>query len=550
MIDYSGSERYLCNENQLINLQNKIREQAKRLCSMQEYISLLEKKIKEFNPNVKFPLSKENLNSKNDTAISYQDLFQKYNNLQQKYNDLYETSKNNFPNQINSSNSNEIELTEENLNKLKNEKEEIMSQLKKEIINNDEQRNYIEILKQALETNISKHGLKNKIDYLKNKYYPNCEIDEYAPVILDLSQLKERNDALQKEKVKNLKNIENLQKNVEILENTVNSYNKLNSQHNDLIKDNNILKTEYDNLQNKLNEKEKNLIELKEKYLKTTEENNILNNENENLKFVKKDNETLAKSVSDLGLKLNQLSYDNNNLKDYQSRYEILLKENNEIKKINQCLSCDNNNFKQNLDKLNLHIQHLNEVNKCNMTLKNQLQNLSDNFTILNNEKNKNENLYMTQLRCLTNEKNELENIIAKQQKIKDEEALCEINSYKNDNKKLYDFNKKLTEENNRYILENKFYMELIFRMLKFHIPNLNVKNLICELVNLIEKRVKVTIEIQKMEKYYDKIIIKPNICVNDKKKIDNELYELKKQINDINIKIENLEDQLKNYEI
>ena len=52
------------------------------------------------------------------------------------------------------------------------------------------------------------------------------------------------------------------------------------------------------------------------------------------------------------------------------------------------------------------------------------------------------------------------------------------------------------------------------------------------------------------MEKYNDKIVIKPNISVNDKKKIDNELYELKKQLNDLSIKIDNLEGQLKNYEV
>ena len=50
---------------------------------------------------------------------------------------------------------------------MKKEKEEILTQVKQEIINNDEQRNYIEILKQALESNISKHGLKDKINFLK-----------------------------------------------------------------------------------------------------------------------------------------------------------------------------------------------------------------------------------------------------------------------------------------------------------------------------------------------------------------------------------------------
>ena len=85
--------------SQIINLQNKIRDQAKHISSMEEYISVLENKLK--------------INNKEENSPEY-------------------------------------------INKLKEEKEEILSQLKQEIIMNDEQRNYIEILKQALETNIAK----------------------------------------------------------------------------------------------------------------------------------------------------------------------------------------------------------------------------------------------------------------------------------------------------------------------------------------------------------------------------------------------------------
>ena len=148
--------------SQISSLQNKIKEQNKHITSMQEYINILENKLK------------------------------------------IKTENNNEPYQIE-------ENPEELINKLKQEKEEILSQLKQEIILNDEQRNYIEILKQALESNIAKHGLTEKINFLKKKYYSKKNIEgDIANVILDISKLKENNDILIKEKEKNKNKINEL----------------------------------------------------------------------------------------------------------------------------------------------------------------------------------------------------------------------------------------------------------------------------------------------------------------------------------------------------
>ena len=75
-------------EEKIFNLQGKIRDQAKRLNSMQEYINTLEKKLKKYNPNQIFPITTQN---SSNNEISYQQLVQKYTSLQQKYNELYET---------------------------------------------------------------------------------------------------------------------------------------------------------------------------------------------------------------------------------------------------------------------------------------------------------------------------------------------------------------------------------------------------------------------------------------------------------------------------
>ena len=534
-------------ETETYNLQNKIREQAKRLNSMQEYINLLEKKIKKYNPNQTFPVT--NLNGQ---EISYQQLYQRYSSLQKKYKDLFNNSnqKNFLQNNNFDSNDEQVEYNEEYLKKLKKEKEEILSQLKQEIINNDEQRNYIEILKQALESNISKHGLKDKINFLKNKYYQNSDKGDYASVILDLSKLKEKNDVLLKEKDKNYKIIEDLSLKSEKLENQLSTFNKLNNDYNTLIENNNNLQNEYMNLKNKLNDKEKDIIDLKEKYLNLTKQNEVLTNENINLKSLKKDNMDLVKSVSDMGVKLNQLSYDNNNLKDYQTRYEILLRENNEIKKINQSLSDENFSIQQKLQEIENYLRELEGIDKDNISLKKQLQNLNDNLLILNNEKTKNENYYLDQLKALTQEKNSLENMLSKQKEFNDESAKNQINSYRNDNKKLYDYNKKLSEDNQKFMLEHKFFTQLIFRMLKFHIPNLNAKNIICEMLNLNEKNIEINVEIQKMEKGLEKIVSRSDVNYDEKTKIENVIKDLKNQLNIVGNKFDLLEGQLKEYEI
>ena len=74
----SKSSNHKVEENNIQILQKKIREQAKRLCSMQEYINNLESTLKENKTNSSF---------KNNQ--SYKDLSNRYNDLQLKYNSLF-----------------------------------------------------------------------------------------------------------------------------------------------------------------------------------------------------------------------------------------------------------------------------------------------------------------------------------------------------------------------------------------------------------------------------------------------------------------------------
>jgi hypothetical protein len=69
------------NNNQIeISLQKKIREQAKRLMSLQEYISLLENRILQYNPNESLPLKKESV--QNNIYHPITEIDEKYLELQ------------------------------------------------------------------------------------------------------------------------------------------------------------------------------------------------------------------------------------------------------------------------------------------------------------------------------------------------------------------------------------------------------------------------------------------------------------------------------------
>ena len=90
----------------------------------------------------------------------------------------------------------------------------------------------------------------------------------------------------------------------------------------------------------------------------------------------------------------------------------------------------------------------------------------------------------------------------------------------------------------------------LVFRILKFHVPNLNAKNIICEMINLNEKKIEIDVNIKKAEKNLEKIIARSDINFEEKSKIENDLVNMKNEINIVENKIKILEENLKEYEI
>ena len=79
-------------------------------------------------------------------------------------------------------------------NQLLNEKEEILENLRQEILINQEQRNYIEILKQTMEQDLIKTGMIKNLEESSKKY-------NMKPVdlLIDYSKMKMENEKIKKD---------------------------------------------------------------------------------------------------------------------------------------------------------------------------------------------------------------------------------------------------------------------------------------------------------------------------------------------------------------
>ena len=376
----SKNSKNKVDENNIQILQKKIRDQAKRLCSMQDYINNLESTIKENKSNNSFKMNQ-----------SYKDLSNRYNDLQLKYNSLFINSQINStkPSYSNSSLILNDDFNKEDLiSKLTKENSDLKSQLQKEINKNKNQQSQIEFLKQNLETDIVKNGLRGCLNYLTEKLINNDKDgeDAYFQILSEINKIKEENSKLLEEKSINEKKIEEYEKNIENFQNNVDIINKLNNENNNLFSHNEMLEKELKLIKNNLIQTEEILRKSKEENYLILKENEILKSDNNKLIGLKKENENLINSLNELEIKINKLTNENNSLSDYRLGYNLVLKENNEIRKINQDLSYENELFEHDVVYLKTNLDKLMDVGKNNAILKNELDDLKN---LLNNLKNR-----------------------------------------------------------------------------------------------------------------------------------------------------------------
>ena len=161
------------NQDEIINhLQEKIRSQTQRLRNLDQYKSLCEQRISEIIPGHSFPVKPEDLGSGlplqhiQELNIAKQKISKLEQQLQQQYLKRPNLDNYNFP-------SPSFQLTLSQLQELYStiyyhhyelikEKTAIEESLRSEILNCEEQRVYIEVLKQALESNLEEIGITGK----------------------------------------------------------------------------------------------------------------------------------------------------------------------------------------------------------------------------------------------------------------------------------------------------------------------------------------------------------------------------------------------------
>ena len=107
-----------------------------------------------------------------------------------------------------------------------------------------------------------------------------------------------------------------------------------------------------------------------------------------------------------------------------------------------------------------------------------------------------------------------------------------------------------IIKDNQKFFVNHKYLTNLVFRILKYHIPNLNAKNIICQMINLSEKKIELDINIKKIEKNLEKIVAKNDTNYEEKSNIETKLINMKNEMNDLEKKINILEQNLKDYEI
>ena len=247
--------------------------------------------------------------------------------------------------------------------KLIQEKENLTQALKKEIIKNEEQRNYIQVLKETIESNLFRSGfaeiLASSKEYQQFQEFNKGQGKTMADFIVDFIKFKEETNKFKK----------------------------------DLLISNNIItdsKNEIDNLNKKVNDMERKNIQLKNNinkeqsekeymFLKDTQNNETINRLNNNIRLLEEENKDLKNQIlqyQNINLendnkmkftfnKMDSMTESLNKYKDIEVKYNNLLLKYEGLKKENE----ENLKLKEKFEKLYQTIK--NENNFLNDKYKN-----------------------------------------------------------------------------------------------------------------------------------------------------------------------------------
>ena len=325
----------------------------------QKYSELCEKLIKQLNPNQKFPITIEDLTKNNclsSMEIRYQmketqlmKMENEMKNIRNRCSILEEQNK-----QMAESREKIIKALKEQknslifpsperipveklqegysklyeaFNKISNDKEVAIVSLQNEILLNDQQRNYIEILKQTLESNLVKNGIKSQIE-IYNKI---------------------------NKKIKSEESINNLDSMCVCYEDLFNVVG-LNQKIEDLYKQNNNLELENNKLKSEIND---------------------LNNKNE--VFREQINNSLKSGIK-------ELEQAKNKIKDLEQQKKELIDEIKNLQEYNDKMKQELDNFKEIYEKNNSNEINIEELMNKYMIIQDEYQNLKNNFEKIQNK--------------------------------------------------------------------------------------------------------------------------------------------------------------------
>ena len=410
-------------DSYLDKLQLKIEEQEKIINDLNNYKYLCEKRIKQLNPNEILPITSYSLKKRNnmvqqnnnDNNSYNQNINKKYELLNNKFekllNDYNEIVTNNnihdtSSNTINiGNNSDRYKIMKEKYKKIKAENKKIIELLKEETKACEMQKNVIDVLQQAINSDICKNSnlkdyitVENIVDFTQLK----MEAEQYRKELV-LSQalvnsLKSEIELLNKEKKENnffSNNNPNLNNNID---NSSYNYNKVNNNE-----DHNLIMSENLSLKSTLNSQAqliKELMEENQSLKKLVDEatiklNDCISNKNENNLNSEKLNHELNSVKNEIKQYEDKFTYFNEYITTIKSIFmkfqESLPKFINIYNKLaNEDLnSLLSNSFSQAIIKLNNRINQLNKIEKFNLetNIESDLTNIiMELLHIVNNE--------------------------------------------------------------------------------------------------------------------------------------------------------------------
>lgn len=348
------------------------------------------------------------------------------------------------------------------------EKEQTLATLRNETLMNEEQRNYIEILKQTIETSIIKNGLGPVLQKSQNSSQGQSNLD----IIIDFTKLKRENEKIRKDLIMEQVVLTDMKSELE-------SYKK---QAEDLDIINKQLRGSLHKETNEKNEAYKRLNQLDKNKGNLLNEIDLAIKENKMLKInfseYQSQNKQLEKEILENKRDINTLTITLNELSPFKSKYNGLSKQFHELQlkytettKYNKDLERSNEKLKMNLD-----IQ-LSNTKKLTQLIEENSQNYQEEKQNLIHE----QNTLMNVIKQSENEQMEISNdLLQKDNEIKQlkekEKDLYQTHSTLTDTKNVLNEYKITTENQIKALFKSSREAQIEADQLKYLNNNLQIE--------------------------------------------------------------------------